>query len=151
MPINPAATLAQAIAYVLSHRTEGVRCPCCGQMAKVYRRSINSGMARSLIAMYRAGGKEFIHVPTVLDARSREEGKLRYWNLVEEQLAARPDGGRAGYWRVTDLGERFVLNRTYVQKYALVYDGTCFGVTGSPVNIREALGNKFNYRELMDA
>lgn len=128
----------------------GTECPACFQHVQIYRRTINSGMARSLIAMYRIGGTDWIHLPTQLGARSREEGKLAYWELVEEELARRPDGGRAGYWRVTPKGELFVRNQLVVPKYALVYNGRFLGYEGTDrVGIRDALGKKFDYTELM--
>lgn len=57
-------TLAEAQQWLAERITGGARCPCCNQYSKVYRRQINSGMARSLIAMYRAGGLDWVHVPT---------------------------------------------------------------------------------------
>lgn len=147
--LPPTATLAQVQAYLRAHLDEGVSCPACRQLAKVYKRKLNSGMARSLIAMYVAGGTGFVHLPTAIGARHREEGKLRYWGLVEEEHLARPDGGRAGYWRVTAPGEAFVLCQALVHRYARVYDGQCLGLGGDLIDIREALGDRFDYAELM--
>jgi hypothetical protein len=145
----PSAPLAQVRTWIALNRNEGVRCPACSQFAKVYRRKINSGMARSLIAMYRAGGTNFIHLATSIGSRSREEGKLRYWGLVEEQTDARPDGGRAGFWRITHTGELFVLGKLLMPQYAEVYNGECLGLGGDLVGIRQALGDGFDYSELM--
>ncbi len=130
---------------------EGHRCPLCTQMAKVYKRRINAGMAVSLIRMYKADPiLGWQHVPTTVGGRSREEGKLRYWGLVEEESQVkRPDGGRAGYWRVTPLGERFVMRSVKLQCYALVYDGRCLALEGDLKGIEDALGKRFNYNELM--
>jgi hypothetical protein len=133
---------------VLQGRHDGITCPTCDQYAKVYRRNINSGMARSLILLYRQG-PGFVHVPTAIGARSREEGKLAYWGLAEEEHVVREDGGRAGWWRITSLGVQFVLGRVSVQKYALVYNGRVLEHDGPPWTIRDALGKRFNYAELM--
>lgn len=129
----------------------GSVCPTCTQHAQVYRRKINSGMAISLIKMYQASRRgEFVHVPTVIGARSREEGKLAYWGLVEEELARREDGGRAGWWRVTDMGRLFVEGRMQLPKYALIYNGRCLSFDAAErAGIKEALGVKFNYDDLM--
>jgi hypothetical protein len=150
-------TLAEGRAILRELVNDGHKCPVCTQLAKVYRRKINSGMARSLIEMYRvgregdvAGVQGWVHVPTQIGARSREEGKLAYWGLVEEEAEIkREDGGRAGYWRVTARGAQFVRNLIQVPKYARVYDGRCLGLTGPDVSIHDALGTKFNYDELM--
>lgn len=150
MKFSPNAPLAQVRSWLLSRVDEGVSCPLCTQHVQVYRRKINSGMARSLIAMYRVGALDWVHLPTQIGARSREEGKLAYWELVEEEKARRPDGGRAGYWRVTPKGESFLRNQMSIPKYARVYNGRCLGLDYSEmVTIKDALNNKFDYAELM--
>ena len=80
---------------------------------------------------------------------SNEEPKLRYWGLLEEELELRPDGGRAGWWRVTELGEWFVLKEATVPRYARIYDNRCLSLVGDQVSITDALGTKFNYDDLM--
>lgn len=128
----------------------GHKCPCCTQLAKVYRRKIHATMARSLILMWRAAGTDWVHVPTVA-GDACEAGKLRYWGLVEEEKATRPDGGRTGWWRVTDKGAAWIGDRTRVPKYAHIYDGRCLRVAGDPISITDALGDRFDYGELMGA
>lgn len=128
----------------------GVDCPACTQHVKVYRRPLNSGMARSLITMWLAAGRGWQHVPTTVGGRSREEGKLRYWSLIEEATEQRrPDGGRAGYWRLTEDGEQFVRGLRWVPRYALVYDGRLLDHDGDLITIRDALGDRFDYDVLM--
>lgn len=145
-------TLAQLKAWLRTkcQQPGGAKCPVCEQHVQVYRRKINAGMARSLIRMYRAGGLDWVHLPTQIGARSREEGKLAYWNLVEEEKILRPDGGRAGYWRVTKLGELFLKDQCTVPKYARVYNQKVLSLDPSEqVTIKDALGTKFDYNELM--
>lgn len=145
-------SLSEAREYVDEQAAgDGVNCPCCGQFAKVYRRRLNTGMARSLITMWRSAGREWQHVPTTVGGKSREEGKLRYWGLVEERTTPRDDGGRAGWWRVTEKGERFVRNGLAVPQYAIVYNGAVLDLDGGPTNIVGAIGSRFDYRELMSA
>ncbi len=136
--------------FVQSRRDKGVTCPACGQYAKIYKRKVNAGMAKSLIAMYHAGGTTWVDVTEVTDRRSREEGKLAYWGLVEEFPEGREDGGRPGMWRVTNLGRSFVLGHTTVPQTAEVYNGRCLRTYGPDTSILTALGDKFDYRELMD-
>lgn len=69
--------------------------------------------------------------------------------LIEEERVNRPDGGRAGYWRVTPLGERFVKQGVALPTYALIYDGRVLGLEGPPLYIHQTLSKKFNYNELM--
>jgi hypothetical protein len=144
-------TLDQAIDILFGGLEEGIECPCCGQFAKIYKRTVNSGMARSLITMYKASGREWQHVPTTTDRASREEGKLAYWGLLEESEEVRTDGGRAGWWRVTEDGEKFVKGCLSIPKYAYVYNGEVVKLGGDKVFITKCLGKGFIYRELMAA
>lgn len=146
-------TLTQAQAWLRNRVNEGERCPCCNQFAKVYRRKINSGMARALVAMYRYAGTDWLHKPTALSglgAAARDESLLRYWSLIEEATEPRDDGGRAGWWRVTPHGEQFLLGHATVPKYVFVYDGRLLSLDQSErVSIHDALGDRFNYGDLM--
>lgn len=147
---SPSATLAQARTWLLGRADEGADCPLCHQRVQVYRRKITTGMARALIDMYRAGGKGWVHMPTVLTGQRADEAKLAYWQLIEEEKVRRPDGGRAGYWRVTDLGELFLRGKCTLPKYARVYNGKPLSLDPTDqVTIQDALGTKFNYSELM--
>jgi hypothetical protein len=158
-PIPPGelATLRQARDWLIARLEEGALCPCCTQIAKEYHRPINSTMARDLIVAWRAYGTRFGYlqeVRRVIKAATghsnREEPKLRYWGLMEEENVRRPDGGRAGWWRVTPDGEDWVLGRSVVPKYAWVYDNRLIALDRRQhVTIREALGHRFNYDELM--
>lgn len=150
MTFTDGMTLGEARDELRELVDHGHRCPLCTQFAKVYRRKLNSGMAVSLIRMYRRAGLGWVNVPDEIGARSREEGKLRYWGLVEEAGELRDDGGRAGWWRVTPDGAAFVLLRARVPKYARVYDGRCLGLGGDLVTIRDCLGERFDYGELMN-
>jgi hypothetical protein len=121
-------------------------------MTKVYRRKITSPMARGLIRQYREVGREYAHSASLVRNETHEFSQLSWWNLIEElPEAQREDGGRAGWWRLTWLGERFVINRTYVPKYARIYDSRVLGLDATEnVSIIDAIGTKFNYRDLMD-
>lgn len=157
MPINarfipppPASpwSLEDAKKWLKTRLSEGEKCPCCSQFAKIYRRKIHSTMAASIISMYRSGGLGWVHVPSVA-GDACEAGKLRYWGLVEEERERRPDGGRSGWWRVTELGGSFVRAELLVKKYALIYDGRCLGLEGEMISIRDSLGSRFSYEDLM--
>jgi hypothetical protein len=149
--LKAGASLTEARTYLeLMKWDNGVHCPCCGQFAKVYRRTITSSMARSLILLYRAGGTtEWVHGPTILGGLRADEGKLRYWGLLQESAERRDDGGRAGYWRVTGKGARFVNGQLKVPAYAFIYDSELQDFDGPRISIRTALGTRFDYDELM--
>lgn len=135
---------------------EGAPCPCCDQLSKVYHRKLNSVAVRTLLWLYRDHGFEFAHIGEVVTRRlgkSANQGGDRvlsaYWGFIEEERVRRPDGGRAGYWRVTEDGAEFVENRARVQSHALIYDAHLLDYEGDYVTIADCLGTKFNYNELM--
>lgn len=126
------------------------KCPLCTQNVHIYdKRQVHSTIARALCLMYRAGGTDWVHVPTIVSG-SCELGKARYWGLVEEEQQLRPDGGRAGWWRLTDKGASFVRGDITIAKYVRVYDGKQYGPPyGDQVSIQDCLGTKFHLGELL--
>lgn len=151
-PFTPEMPLRMAQDKLRELVDEGHECPCCTQFAKVYQRKIHASMAAGLVKLYRRSAEQFTFwgIAEFLAHRELADfAKLAYWGLVEEEAVSREDGGRAGCWRVTDKGQRFVLGHQTVPKYARIYNGRCLGWRGDPVTIRDALGDKFNYDELM--
>jgi hypothetical protein len=144
-------TISAARAWLRGELEHGAPCPCCTQMAKIYRRKVNATMARALIALYRAGGTtRYIHAPS-LPGDTHEMSQLAWWGLIaEESDRIRDDGGRAGWWRVTELGERWLYGAVTIPKYARIYDHRLLKVDGDPTTLEDALRRPFNLRELMD-
>lgn len=158
MYARPECTLEEARIWLReNYRDEGARCPCCKQIAREYKRTIHAAMAQKLIQFWREYGTMTWGERTPLMLRGRvgaadgggDFAKLRYWLLVEEADEERQDGGRAGWWRVTQLGARFVQNELAVHRYAYVYDGRLRRVEGPLWNIQRCLGKRFDYNELM--
>lgn len=150
-------TLVEAKNWLRARVDEGARCPCCTQYAKVYRRSLPSATARTMIAMYRRNeGRDFLYLPAMLDTINGvayQGGYATYghhWGLMEHEHGERPDGSsRVGWWRLTALGRRFTNAEVAVPRYAYVYNGRCLRVDGPAWSISQALGTKFDYDELM--
>lgn len=156
MTLTPGGRLlAEARTWLLERLADGETCPCCGQFAKEYRRTIHSRMASGLIKVYGAGGRErrgWVTIKHHLDHPELADfAKLAHWTLAEAHPSVRDDGSkRVGIWRVTPFGEEFVAGRLAVAKYARVFNGECRGHDPLPlVGIRECLGKKFDYEELM--
>lgn len=144
-------TLDEARAWLRKHADEGAKCPCCTQLAKVYRRRVTSGMAQALIIMWQLRGTDWFYLPDIAHKwQGRDEANLRHFGLIEEAGDRRPDGGRKGWWRVTREGEAFVKGEITIPKYARIYDGRHLGFDGAEtISIRDALGARFNYDDLM--
>ena len=144
-------TLSEARTELKERLDEGTRCPCCDQHAQRYRWSLYGTAAKLLIRMYQAGGTErFVETKAIKDpGMGGDASRLRHWGLAEQESERRADGGRSGWWRVTPLGQAFVLDQATIPKYAWVYNGTCERWGGEPVTIREALGSRFRYDEIV--
>jgi hypothetical protein len=136
---------------------DGHCCPLCTQYAKVYRRNLSSSAARTLILLHRHGGGSYIELGPMLQVHAPalagrgESTHGHWWGLMEQPPEPREDGAKGnGLWRLTERGELFVCQKIAVPKYARIYDGQCLGLGGEWVNISTCLGNRFDYRELMD-
>lgn len=152
--VRPSMTLEEAQEWLEIRLGKGAHCPCCHQFAKDYHRQVNAQLAYALVVLA-ANTKhgQWVHWPSLsprYPGVDLSPSKLKYWDLVEEHSDLRPDGGRAGWWRVTFRGRAFVRGTLSIPKYAIVYDTEFFGHDGPMVTIQDCLKKKFDLRELMD-
>lgn len=135
---------------------KGVRCLCCDRYTKLYKRKLNSGMARFLVYLYRMSGEgqPWVHALDVFKTMSaRYQGdyaKLRFWGFIE---TTQPDTDSAtpesGLWRITDTGKSFVRGHLEVPQCATTRNNTFLGFVGKSINVQDALGNNFDLNELL--
>ena len=155
MELDGSTPLSVAAALLKNQMEEGTECPCCGQLAKIYRRKINSAMAYGMILFFKKFGwdKRWVHVPseTGLSRLGGDWAKLALWGLIEERASDRDDSGpHAGWWRITDRGVGWVVGRVCVPKSVYIYNGNVLRFDqDESVGIRDALRDRFNYAELM--
>jgi len=149
-------TLEEARDFVLEHLEEGVQCPCCAQTARLYKRSLNSAMARSLLWLYGQSGKNLDWVDVQKTApnwllQSRELPKLIHWRLIKEMPKDPHDTTKrtSGFWRPTLKGVLFAKNQAKVPKRVYLYNNEVQGWDDDSVSIVDALGTKFDYAELI--
>lgn len=151
-------SLEEAKQWLRERFENGAVCPCCNQYVKLYKRKLNSFMAYALLLIDRyfrqPDAKEWLHVPSYLieqNATDRECAKLRYWGLIEEMPEGRDDGSpHAGFYKITELGKQFVARTVRVPMYVHLYNGNPLKrPAAETIDIYEALGEKFNYNELM--
>lgn len=144
--------------FTPSNLKEGTKCRVCNQNVKMYKKSIDSEMAKYLIEIYKQDKKTpnkiWFHVEGDLGVTLKVGGswaKLRFWELIEEKPKDPENKAKrtSGLWRITDKGKRFVLLQDSVKKYVKLYNQTFYGFEGEDSDIREALGEKFNYSNLM--
>lgn len=141
---------------------EGIICPCCKRLAKVYKRRINKGMIRALIAMVKAQAKlpegEYVKVGKngQVHTSGGDYGKLHnLWGLIEPKPGddRRVDGSkRVGYWRVTKAGLMFVRGEVAVRKYLFEFGGTRVrdpDDADTSLALIGALVDEYDYDEMM--
>ena len=153
-------TIKEGKEFLRAGWEKGVECPCCGQLVKLYKRKLNIGMAVFLISLYKLDQErhDWFHAREILAltksyTTSRDYCILEYFGLAEPREKDPEDTDRrtSGYWRLTDKGREFVLNHINVLSHVLIFNNRYFRAVGKDINIIQALGNKFNYQELMNA
>jgi hypothetical protein len=131
---------------------------------KLYKRKVNSGMAAALVLMYRwherhGADRDFDTHDLLFRGRRLDAdfAKLRFWGLISRAEVVNGGDGhprRGSKYRITDLGRGFVRKRVVIQKYVYLYNDKLV-IRDVPddttTDIVEALGDKFNYEELMAA
>lgn len=135
---------------------DGARCPCCGKFARRYRRKFNSTMAKSLIwlvATSRNSDGDWVDVPKAAPraiVRSNQLPTVRWWGMAERpDNEDNPDLKHSGLWRPTEKGIAFVRLEIKVPSTAVTYDGAVEALNGDPINLLDALGEKFSYADIM--
>lgn len=168
LPDEP--TLEHARLWLGRRLLDGATCPCCEQHAQVYKRPLTSSMAYVLMIIGRESPmitpalRRPVHVPTLIVEKIKNASvaaavrgdfaKLRYWGLLEEVIGERPDRANVkasvGYWRITQEGIVFVAGMSRVPSHVYLYNGERLDKpVETTVDIREALGTKFNYDEVV--
>ena len=133
---------------------KGYFCECCGQYVKRYYRKINCNMAVTMIALFRKKKFGFIKIEEFMRVngyqRSGDFPYLVHWGLLEKMPGKREDGSsKHGFYKLTDKGRQFVQEEITVPQTLIWYNGKAEGFEGREVSIRDALGKRFRYDELM--
>jgi hypothetical protein len=137
---------------------KATHCPLCDQYVKIYERKLNGSMAYGLIVLFKhqqtIPPEEWIHIPSLFAdkkvCKANDGALLRHWGLIVGKPGVRDDGSkRVGYYRVTELGIRFVKREATVPERARLYNQVFLGLVGDPVTIDKALHTRFSYDDLM--
>lgn len=146
--------LSEARRILWEHVDEGIRCACCDQLARRWKRQIYRATARWLIKLVKkfAETDDWIHTRQII-TRGGDHAKLRFWDLIEEKPKDPDDKTvrTSGFWRPTFKGIRFANARLMVPKIAVVYDNVLQWHEGELVSIRTCLGKDFDYEALWRA
>jgi len=151
------ATIEEGELFIRDNYVEGAICPCCKQISKLYKRKLNSGMTLFLIGLYklriRTGNKyhqnKDIMSEMSLNTTSLDYSVLRHFGLIIEQKNEDSEKRRSGFWAITKKGVGFVLDEIKIPSHVHLYNNVLTGFSDTQTSIKKALGNKFNYSELL--
>ena len=144
-------TIIQAKTHLRENFEEGSDCPCCGQLVKLYKIKFNSNMAIFLISLVNTYLKERkpVHFKDCVFG-SRNYPYIAKWNLAYTEKSEDTAKRTSGFWIPTKKGVDFVLNKVKVSEYKNIFNNKVLGSSLNEINIKDALGTKFNYEELMN-
>jgi hypothetical protein len=151
-------SVTEARKRLLEGVTQGeiVFCPCCDKRVTVYHRKLNAGMAWCLIWLVREWKRtnDWVSlkeddVPDAVQAH-REVHKLRFWKLIEAGSHYTMTERTQALWKPTIEGLNFVSDLNIrVPSHMDICNNRKVRATETTVNIVEALGDRFDYPELM--
>ena len=135
--------------------SDGVKCPLCDRLSKIYKRSISKNMCDFLISLIKGTQDPAIcrngwihHKNTTYD--SRDYPWVAQWGLAETQFDEEKKKRTSGMWRPTELGIKFAKGEIKVPKYIFTYNGKVTKVSDEMVSFTQAYqNNKFNYDKFM--
>jgi hypothetical protein len=135
-------------------KSKGYTCDCCGLFVKSYRRSFNSNMGIAILTLYKYGEGKYQHMEELLQSKGLKRcgdfSYLRFYGLIEKLEAKRNDGSsRNGKYKITGRGTAFAECKLTVQKHFIIFNNTLEGFSGEEITVKDALGEKFNYEQLM--
>jgi hypothetical protein len=123
------------------HGADGMDCPECSAFVQVYRWRIDAVMARDLLLCHQRFGTDPFFLPEVAGRINPDFLRLKHWGLISASDETEM------WWNVTAEGERWLLGKSYLPKYAMFYNGCLMKMTeGNRVTVSDVLGREFSYR-----
>jgi hypothetical protein len=130
---------------------EGIFCPCCDQKVKIWRRRIYKSMAKDLCGLFKLSrdNNDYHHIYSFSNHKSGDFAKLRYWGLIQEQINADTNKRSSGFWRITNAGRLYALNKLAVPRYWFIYNREALFCSEEKTKIIESFAHNFDYQEIM--
>jgi hypothetical protein len=151
-------TVAVAREWLHKNLFRGVFCPTCDRIAVFKNYPMKDSMARLLIEMYRHHGtqpvdvREFYLEGELVD-RNNYVAKIAQRGLVAEIPVRRGDGGKAGWYRLTQDGVDWIFGRSETPATVLSYNYySKNGQSKGTVSVTDVFDTsaRWTYRELME-
>lgn len=141
-------SLTEAKQLLRDNWDKGIDCPCCGQLVKKYSRKLTSSMAGALISLYN-NSKNEVHISEIEHVNGGEFAQLERWGLIRQLDNTDTTKRTSGMWVIEPKGKAFVMGQIQVPMYCDTYNGKTLSFSAEMTTIKQALGNKFDYSELM--
>jgi hypothetical protein len=157
MKVDENTTVHEAREFCRENRDSGCICPCCGQDVKMYNYKFHSSLAQCMIGLVRVfeQSQNWVHVKDipVPGGRASDRGghlaKAVHWGLIEAKPNDDSSKRTSGLWQPTQKGRDFVHGRISISKYVHLFNNTVHGFSMEITTIKQALGDKFDYAELI--
>lgn len=150
-------SVEEAKLFIEQNVDKGILCPCCNQFVKKYKRKLHHSMALTLIYLCRYDRRAYnwIDVKDFLRQyklkNTHDWTLLKHWGLIHEKPKDETSKTRtSGYWKITEKGYLFMENKIRVPERIILLNNDFLGYSENTTDIKEALGNYFNYEELMN-
>lgn len=135
-------------------RIKKTKCPHCNHVSIEYRRSMNSNMAIALICLLKSNEFDYVHMEELLRLngykRCGDFSYLVHYRFLEKLKEKRDDGSsKNGKYKITSAGIMFAEGKTTCKSTFIMEEGVFKGFDGKDITIKDALGEKFNYDQLM--
>lgn len=129
-------------------------CPCCHRHAQIYKRRLHATIIRQMYFLLKLGGDEhYVHTSRLLLPNTSGIGdfsKAKYFNLIEEHFCFDDAKKTSGLWRLTPSGVSFLKGNLKIPEFAGVFNDVVLFFSDERVSVQDCLGERFNYKELMD-
>ena len=155
-------TIKEVKEFLRANYEKGCKCPACGQTTRLYKRKLNSGMALFLIGLYKltknANNGSYTKVvffsnkevmsKMKINTASLDYSVLKHFDLISPRVS---QGGKkdSGHWSITWKGIDVIERDIPLSKHVFLYNNKRQGFSDEKVTIKEALGSKFDFDELM--
>ena len=154
---NLFTSLQEATDWVNSNKRKGCVCPCCNQIAKIYKRKLIVNYVLGLFYLYKLHKQhpqtEFFHISEIKVTNNYFSAfaQLKCWELITEMDKPIDVKNKrtSGNWKLTEKGKLFVEGKIEVEQHVYMYNAEFLGYSDKKISIEEALGSRFNYTEMM--
>lgn len=144
-------SLEDSRADVVDALLEGdrINCSCCGRRVKAYQKKLQAKMVVYLIELVAAyiRSKGWVNITTLPSYETEKQRAdyvaLIYWGMLTFNEDEKNE------FRPTKDGYDFVRGVVQIPSHCFQFNGEIFGYSKAMVDVRQVLGDKYDYDELI--